>query len=68
MARKAAALHDASAALQAAREALCKKEQQLEEAKEAKVRNTGQTQPVGDIDGNCKGTYLHWLDPLPNAT
>ncbi|KAF6264037.1 hypothetical protein COO60DRAFT_1624406 [Scenedesmus sp. NREL 46B-D3] len=37
VARKAAALRDASAALQAAREALCKKEQQLEEAKEAKL-------------------------------
>jgi hypothetical protein len=38
VARKAAALREASAALAAAKEALAKKEQQLEEAKEAKVR------------------------------
>jgi Tfp pilus assembly protein PilX len=38
VARKAAALRDASAAMQAAGAAFVQKEQQLEEAKEAKVR------------------------------
>lgn len=41
VARKAAALREANAALAGAREALGKKEQQLEEAKEAKVRPAG---------------------------
>jgi Tfp pilus assembly protein PilX len=40
VARKAAALRDASAAMQAAGAAFVQKEQQLEEAKGAKVRIT----------------------------